>query len=131
MNLEKLDRRAFLRGLTVTSAGLLVPKAVQVFMPSEPRYVAIDFETLIIPPGMSVSRIHDSIMVTGNPEQVKECTRLWSYLAGQTLRTSCTQPNEQNIPRPPWPNPSPLQQPPNTSKYSGFFSNPFSEVQRT
>lgn len=32
--LEKLDRRAFLRGMMVTSAGLVVPKPVQVFVPN-------------------------------------------------------------------------------------------------
>lgn len=31
--LERLDRRAFLRGMMVTSAGLLVPKPARVFVP--------------------------------------------------------------------------------------------------
>jgi len=46
MTLERLDRRAFLFGLTVTSAGLLVPKAARVFVPP-PRgvSVAFDYET--------------------------------------------------------------------------------------
>ena len=34
-HLEQIDRRAFLRGLTLTSAGLLLPKVVQVFVPNE------------------------------------------------------------------------------------------------
>jgi hypothetical protein len=104
MNLEKLDRRAFLRGLTITSAGLLVPKAVQVFMPSTPwvtsdaaGQIAFDFETLIIPEGMPVSRIHDSYVISGNHEQVKEFTGRWSFWAGQTVRTQCSQPNVMNI----------------------------------
>lgn len=37
MELEQLDRRAFLRGMMVTSAGLLVPKPVQVFVPRPTR----------------------------------------------------------------------------------------------
>lgn len=31
--LERLDRRAFLRGMMVTSAGLLVPKPATIFVP--------------------------------------------------------------------------------------------------
>lgn len=38
--LEQLDRRAFLRGMMITSAGLLVPKPAQVFVTaSEPKSV--------------------------------------------------------------------------------------------
>jgi hypothetical protein len=60
-NLEKLDRRAFLRGLTLTSAGLLVPKAVQVFMPSE-RIVYVDSD-FSFGEHVNITRIHDSIIV--------------------------------------------------------------------
>jgi hypothetical protein len=105
MNLEKLDRRAFLRGLTVTSAGLLVPKAVQVFMPGDDLLTAnmgdqfaFDFETSV--QGMRVTRIHDSYTFEGTPEQVKACTRKWNILIGRTLRVQCSAPNYSNIPRP-------------------------------
>lgn len=36
--LENLDRRAFLRGLTVTAAGLLVPKPIMMAVPVPLKY---------------------------------------------------------------------------------------------
>lgn len=45
---EALDRRAFLRGMMVTSAGLLVPKPVSVFVPEPPTlYVSAETTQLV------------------------------------------------------------------------------------
>jgi hypothetical protein len=105
LDLEKLDRRAFLRGLTLTSAGILVPKVVQVFMPGDGlrtanmgEQFAFDFETGV--QGMNVTRIHDSYTFEGTPEQVAAFTKKWTILIGRTLRTQCSAPNYCNIPRP-------------------------------
>ena len=49
MNLEKIDRRLFLRGLTLTSAGLVVPLPI-ISVPAivEPRYHPMNFGGRII-----------------------------------------------------------------------------------
>lgn len=68
---EQLDRRAFLRGLTITAAGLLVPKPVQVFVPA---------------PAYAIVQIHDSLLITGTPPDsteslvalAKEVTKIWA-----------------------------------------------------
>lgn len=62
--LERLDRRAFLSGLMLTSAGLLVPKPVQVFVPrSNSLYLAYyeasgDFYLSVVTDIHTVNRKH-------------------------------------------------------------------------
>lgn len=90
-HLEQMDRRAFLRGLMLTSAGLLVPKAVQVFVPAfaEPQYlVGID-------PGLTtgfavLSRCHAPFITT----------ILASFGTIETAHTQSLFPNLYNIPKP-------------------------------
>lgn len=46
MSLERLDRRLFLRGLMLTSAGLVVPKPVQVAVPELSSVTPIDWRAM-------------------------------------------------------------------------------------
>lgn len=66
-HLEQINRRAFLRGLTLTSAGLLVPKAVQVFVPplpfAEPRYL-VSIDPGLTATGLVINRCHAPFMKT-------------------------------------------------------------------
>jgi hypothetical protein len=115
MDLEKLDRRAFLRGLTLTSAGLLVPKAVQVFMPSEQSvFVDSDFA---FGENVTITQIHDSITVEAPTmsEGAKALKAIFERSIGlfpeltldinvngivTTCRTQTQWPNRSNTPKP-------------------------------
>ena len=110
-HLEKLDRRAFLRGLTVTSAGLLVPKAVQVFMPSE-KSVFVESDFAFGEQHVVISRIHDSVIIEAPTEAegasvllaiIERNRRLFQYIHSlpvTTCRTQTLWPNCSNTPKP-------------------------------
>ena len=91
-HLEQIDRRAFLRGLTLTSAGLLVPKAVQVFVPplpfAEPRYL-VGIDPGLTATGSVLSRCHAPFMET-----------LALYNPIETCRFESLFPNLSNVPKP-------------------------------
>lgn len=102
-HLEQIDRRAFLRGLTLTSAGLLVPKAVQVFVPNEQlAFASSDF---------AFSTIHDEVIaycadaqhslawyLARMPEFLQIGPNSFQFIG--TSRTQTAHPNLSNVPKP-------------------------------
>lgn len=91
-HLEQIDRRAFLRGLTLTSAGLLIPKAVQVFVPNEQLvFASSDF---------ALSTVHDEVIAYTSCHAPFITSMLALFGSIETLRTQSLFPNLSNVPKP-------------------------------